>query len=79
MICWFAGTNDLSTKRLMFSFECAKSMAKSIRNYKKDNAWNIRCMVNESIVPANQRTDVLYCRLWDLTTTTTAYPLFSFL
>ena len=33
------------------SFECPKSM----RNYKKDNAWNIRRLVNESYVLANQR------------------------
>ena len=43
------------------SFECPKS----IRNYKKNNAWNIRRLVDESFVQANQRTSVLYCRLSD--------------
>ena len=95
LVRWFAGTNDLSTKRLMFqvlsffhnflqnslqklfqfiflwiyeftkirikSFECPKS----IRNYKKNNAWNIRRLVDKSLVLANQRTSVLYCRLLD--------------
>ena len=32
------------------SFECPKS----IRNYKKNNAWNIRRLVDKSFVPANQ-------------------------
>ena len=27
---------------------------KSIRSYKKNNALNIRCLVNESFVPVNQ-------------------------
>ena len=34
------------------SFECPKS----IRNYKKNKAWNIRRLVDESFVPANQQT-----------------------
>ena len=51
------------TKIKMKSFECPKS----IRNYiKKNNAWNIRRLVDESFIPANQRTRVLYCRLSDL-------------
>ena len=41
------------------SFECPMS----IRNYEKNNAWNIRRLVDESFVPANQRTSELYCRL----------------
>ena len=44
------------------SFECLKS----IRNYKKNNAWNIRRLVDGSFGPANQRTSLLYCRLSDL-------------
>ena len=32
---------------------------------KKNNAWNIRRLVDESFVPASQRTSVLYCRLTD--------------
>ena len=37
---------------------------KSIRKYKKKiNAWNIRHFVDESFVPANQQTIILYCRL----------------
>ena len=41
------------------SFECPKS----IRNNKKNNAWNIRRLVDKSFVPSNQQTSVLYCRL----------------
>ena len=70
---WLAATNDLSTKnRFNFfcnsmkikikSFECLKS----IRNYKKNDAWNIRQLVDESFVPASHRASVLYCRLSDL-------------
>ena len=47
------------TKIKIKSFECPKP----ISNYKKNNAWNIRRLVNDSFVPANQRTSVLYCRL----------------
>ena len=91
IICWIVGTNDSSTKRLMFqvlfffiisckilgkncfnffynftkikikSFECAKS----IRNYEKNNAWNIRRLVDESFVPSTQRPSVLYWWLTD--------------
>ena len=39
------------TKIKIKSFECPKS----IRNYKKHNAWNIRCMVDKSFVPSTQR------------------------
>ena len=38
------------------SFECPKF----IRNYEKNNAWNIRRLVNESFVPATQQASVLY-------------------
>ena len=34
---------------------------------KKDDTWNIGCMVNDSFVPANQQTSVLYCRLTNFT------------
>ena len=44
------------------SFECPKS----IKDYKKNNSWNIRRLVDESFDPANQRTSILYCRLLDL-------------
>ena len=36
----------------IMSFECPKS----IRNYKENNAWNIRRLVSESFVPMNQQT-----------------------
>ena len=49
------------TKIKIKSFECPKS----IRNYIKNNARNIRHLVDESFVPANQRTSVLYYRLSD--------------
>ena len=32
---------------------------------KKNNTWNIRHLVDESFVPVNQQTSVLYCRLSD--------------
>ena len=38
------------TKIKIKSFECPKS----IRNYEKNNAWNIRHLVNESFVPTTQ-------------------------
>ena len=31
----------------------------------KKNTWNVRRLVNESFVPSNQQTSVLYCRLSD--------------
>ena len=37
----------------------------SIRNYKKNNAWNITRLVGESFVPANQQISISYCRLSD--------------
>ena len=43
------------------SFECPKSM----RNNEKNNAWNIRHLVDESSALASQRTSVSYCRLTD--------------
>ena len=91
LVCWFAGTNDSSTKLwcskyyLIFTISC-KILCKitsiyfckftkmkiksfecpiSIRNYEKNDALNIRCLVDESFVPATQRTSVLYCRLSD--------------
>ena len=95
LLPWVAGTNDSSTKCLMFPsiipffiisckticknclnlfiyfffskftkintkrFECPKS----IRNYEKNNACNIRRLVDESFVPATQQMSALYCRL----------------
>jgi hypothetical protein len=91
LVRWVAGTNDSSTKRLMFqvlfffqnflqnslkelfqfiyflffhkftkmkikSFECPKS----IRNYEKYNAWNIRHLVDKLFVPSTQRASVFY-------------------
>ena len=40
---------------------------KSMRSYKKkkNNAWNIRHLVDESFFPAIKQTSVLYCRLSD--------------
>ena len=35
--------------------------------WKKNNTWNLRCLVDESFVPANQQTIVLYCKsTWTL-------------
>ena len=47
------------TKIKIKIFECPKS----IRNYEKKNAWNIRRLVDESFVPSTQRASVLYWRL----------------
>ena len=50
------------------SFECHKS----IKNYEKNNAWSIRCLLDESFVPvhcsdpARQRARISYWRLSDL-------------
>ena len=33
--------------------------------WKKNNTWNIRCLVNESFIPSAQWTSILYCRLTD--------------
>ena len=38
------------------SFECPKF----IRKYEKNNAWNIRRLVDESFVPSTQGPSVLY-------------------
>ena len=35
---------------------------------KKNNAWNIRRLVDETFVPSVQQTSVLYCRLSDFCT-----------
>ena len=35
---------------------------------KKNNAWNIRRLVDESFILSAQRTSVLYCRLTDFWT-----------
>ena len=47
----------------IMGFDCLKS----IRNYEKKNAWNIRCLVDEAFVPETQRASVLYWRLLDFT------------
>ena len=36
---------------------------KSIRNYEKNNAWNIRCLVGGSLGQTNKRPIVIYIRL----------------
>ena len=59
--------NSLQKSFQLMSFECYKS----IRNYKKNTAWNIRLLDDELFVPTNQRTSVLYCRLSDFMKTTT--------
>ena len=35
------------------------------RFYEKKNAWNLRSLVDESFVPANQQTSVSYFRSMD--------------
>ena len=46
----------------ILGFECLKS----IRNYEKKNAWNIRCLVDESFVQASHQVIVICFRLSDL-------------
>ena len=48
-----------STKMKKRSFECPKS----VQNYRENNDWNIRRLVDEPFVPANQQTSKLCCRL----------------
>ena len=73
IICWFAGTNDSSTKHVILFFNFllktlyfyfCKFMKKKLKWFlqrvlqeimKKNNTWNIWCLVDESFVPANQR------------------------
>ena len=51
-----------------YSFTKMKTKSfESIRNYEKNNAWNIRCLADKSFIPGNQRTSILYCRLSDFT------------
>jgi hypothetical protein len=86
LVPWVAGTNDSSTKHLMFQvfffhnflqnslqkwfqfifYKCTKIEIKSferptsIENYGKNNAWNIRGLVDESFIPSTQPPSVLY-------------------
>ena len=42
---------------------------KSIKNYEnKNNAWNIRCLVDELFVPSTQPANISYRRLSDFKT-----------
>ena len=43
------------------SFDCPKS----IRNYKRNNAWNIRHLVDDSFVPLSKRPIISYCKSAD--------------
>ena len=43
------------------TFGCPKAK----RNYEENNAWNIRCLVDESFVPSTQLADILYQGLLD--------------
>ena len=52
------------TKMKIKSFECPKSTW----NYNRNNAWNIRFLVDKSLVLVNQRTSALYRRLLDFRT-----------
>ena len=50
------------TKIKIKSFECPKS----IRNYEKNNAWSIRHLVDDLLVPSSKQPSVIYCRLTNL-------------
>ena len=43
------------------SFECAKSL----RNHEKNNAGNIRLLVDDSFDPSTSQPSIIYCRLSD--------------
>ena len=43
------------------SFECPKS----IKSIEKNNAWNIRLLDDNSLVPSFKQPSVIYCRLTD--------------
>ena len=43
------------------SLECPKS----IKNYEKKNTWNVKRLVDNSVVPSTHQTRVLYNRLTD--------------
>ena len=58
LVCWLAGTNDLSTKHLMF--QVLYFFTISCKFFYK-NCINLFFLFD----PANQRTRVLYCRLSD--------------
>ena len=45
---------------------------------KRNNAWKIRCSVDESFVPLTQRASLLYWRLSDLQSKTLQRPMFCF-
>ena len=49
------------TKIKIKNFECPKS----IRNYEKNNPWNIRPLVDELFIPATQQPSILHWRLSD--------------
>ena len=51
------------------NFECHKS----IKNLKKNNDWNIRRLVDESFVPANQQTSKLAYYIVDCTVVPRSY------
>ena len=61
---WVAGTNDSSTKHLMFqALLFFHNLLKTLKLWNNNNIWKIRRLVDESFVPATQQTSVLYCRL----------------
>ena len=43
----------------MKSFE----FPKSVRNYEKNNAWNIRCLVDESLSPIDQASQSIILKI----------------
>ena len=48
--------------------------ALSLRNYEKNNTWNIRRLVDDSFGPSSQRTRVLHCKLTDFWKQVTLEP-----
>ena len=94
---WVNGTNNSSTKRLMFQslfflsiisyrlralktlyfYFCnfikknkkidRKDFCKEFckKSWKKNNAWNIRRLVDDSFVPSSKQPSILYCKLTD--------------
>ena len=70
--CLDDGTNESSTKSLMFQAEnklkgFLQRILQEIMKRKKKN-WNIRRLVNNSFVPSSKQPSVLYCKLTDFCT-----------
>ena len=51
------------------SFKCPKS----IKSIKRNNAWIIRLLVDDSFVPSSKQPSIIYCRLTNFTAVCTVF------